>query len=376
MKKKILIISIVVLSIGALGYFSWPYVQPLKSGVVWNNCEIIEEEEILYKFVMEKLTTSDGGIKTNYSKLKSDGDITKGHAVLSESQGIMLLYYLDRNEKNLFDRNLEFIEEKMLLDNGLLSWRIEADKASETSATIDDLRVIKALLLANERWGDIKYRSVAIKISKGIKNELIDEDILADFNDGYSMSKTSTLCYLDLPTLKLLSQIDSDYKKIYNTSLDILSNGYMGSSIPLFKKEYNREKESYDDGDLDTLLSAIVLLNRAEVGEDVQESVDWLKEKFREDKGIFSLYSPVTGEKTSNIESTSIYAILLQVAEEIGDKELSSMCLYKLKTYQVSDKNSEIYGAFGDSNTMEVFSFDNLNALLAFRKLNREIASE
>ena len=36
-----------------------------------------------------------------------EGDITKGHAVLSESQGIMLLYDLEKNDRDKFFKLLE-----------------------------------------------------------------------------------------------------------------------------------------------------------------------------------------------------------------------------------------------------------------------------
>ena len=33
------------------------------------------------------------------------------------------------------------------------------------------------------------------------------------------------------------------------------------------------------------------------------------------------------------------------------------------------DKNSAIYGGYGDTKTLQVYSFDNLNALLAYRDI-------
>jgi len=36
-----------------------------------------------------------------------------------------------------------------------------------------------------------------------------------------------------------------------------------------------------------------------------------------------------------------------------------------MNKFQVRDKESEIYGAFGDEETKSVYSFDNLQAILA-----------
>ena len=38
-----------------------------------------------------------------------------------------------------------------------------------------------------------------------------------------------------------------------------------------------------------------------------------------------------------------------------------------MESFQVMDKNSVIYGGFGNTETLDVYSFDNLNALLAYR---------
>lgn len=366
-KGYIIIVVIGIIIVTSLAFLK-PYFIPIHSGIVWNDKEVNEREEMLINFVNSKMTTEDGGIKTNYKEVKSEGDITKGNAVLSESEGMMLLYYINKNSKGDFDKALDYINKKMILDSGVISWRVEDGKAADTSATIDDLRIVKGLLLASERWGDGSYRRIALNISRGIKSKLLEGNLLSDFNDGYTKSEKATLCYIDLQTLKLLSKLDKDYEKVYSKSIEILNNGYISDGIPLYRKEYNWKAKNYDDGDVDMLLSTIVLLNKADVGEDISKSVRWIKDKFQLDRKIYSSYSKVNGEKMNKIESTSIYANLLQIAVAIDDKELYDMSLSKLEAFQVTNSKSEIYGAYGNSKTLEVYSFDNLNALLAWRK--------
>ena len=176
------------------------------------------------------------------------------------------------------------------------------------------------------------------------------------------------MCYLDLQTIKLLSNLDNDYKDVYKKSLDILEGGYVSDSIPLYKKEYNWEDGSYDEGDIDMLLSTIVILNKLDAGEDVSKSVSWIKERMLNDKKLYSTYSVSSGKALSNIESTSIYSNVIQIAAEVGDKELYNSCLSRLQEFQVINPRSDIYGEFGDENTLQVYSFDNLNALIAMRR--------
>jgi hypothetical protein len=339
------------------------------STINWQNNAVSDNEQVLLDFVNSKLMNEDKGIKTNYKEANSEDEITKGSAVLSESQGLMLLYYIDRDRKGEFDQILSYIKNNMILKSGLISWRVEDGTPASTSATIDDLRVAKALLLASERWQDKEYRKLAFKISKGIKKELLDNNLLADFNDGYEKSPKTTICYLDLKAMEILSNLDKEYKPIYKASLEVMNNGFISDNVPLYKKEYNRKSNTYDDGDVDTLTNSIVLLNRVQAGIDVKRSIDWLKDHYKTNGGIFASYNKDTGIPTSTVESTSIYSNLLQIADEIDDEELYNLCKLKLEGYQVKDKSNLIYGAYGDSTNYEVYSFDNLNALLGWRKV-------
>jgi len=370
MRKKnrsILIISMVILVSIIIAFFAMPYFKKINSGFEWRDNSVNTREEVLLQFINTKLMDDNHGVKTNYKETASEGDITKGHSVLSESQGMMLLYYIDRDRKGEFDEVLSYIKNNMLLKSGVVSWRTDG---GETNSTIDDLRIVKALLLASERWKDTSYRTLAFKISKGIKKELLDNDLLADFNDGDEKSIKTTICYLDLPALKILSNLDNEYKPIYIKSLELMDRAYLGYNVPLYTKDYIRSTDSFDDDDVDMLLSSIVILNRVETGEDVTRSIEWIKEKYLKDGGIFSAYDRNTGMTTSKIESTSIYANLFQIAEKLKDEKLYNICKEKLYEYQIMDDKNEIYGAYGDPTSKDVYSFDNLNALLAWRKFS------
>jgi hypothetical protein len=373
MRKKYrgVLIIVMIIFVGILTvFFTNPYFKKINSAFEWKDNDVSIREEVLLEFVNTKLMDENHGIRTNYVDSESEGDITKGHSILSESQGLMLLYYIDRDEKGEFDEVLSYIKDNMLLKSGVISWRIDGGEAVKTDASIDDLRIVKALLLASERWKDISYRALAFKISKGIKKELLDNNLLADFNDGNEKSLNTTICYLDLPTLKILSNLDSEYKPIYKKALELMERAYLGYNVPLYTKVYDRSTDSFDNENVDMLLSSIVLLNRIETGEDVSRSIEWLKEKYSKDGGIFSIYDRNTGTTISKIESTSIYANLFQIAEKLQDEELYNICKDKLYGYQITDVKSEIYGAYGDAITKNVYSFDNLNALLAWRKFS------
>ncbi|WP_194189967.1 glycosyl hydrolase [Clostridium chrysemydis] len=361
----IVLFAFLILLIGVRAIM--PYIIPIESKVVFNNNPVSDRETILFDFIKKDMTNQNGGIKTNFKKELSEGDITKGDAVLSESEGMMLQYYLDRGDTLNFNKTLEFIKDDLKLKNGLVSWRLEGDKKAESSATIDDLRIVKALLLADERFKGIKYRMEAISISNSIYKNLVVDDSLIDFEDPSGKSKKTTLCYLDLPTLKYLNNIDSKWKFVFKNAKTVINNGFISDKVPLYSKYYENDTKKYDTENPDTLLSSIIILNKAEIGDDVSKSVNFIKEKFKKDGAIYAVYDRNTGEKASKVESTSIYSLLLRIASKVNDTELYNLALNKLEDFQVLNKDSEIYGGYGDPNTLTVYSFDNLNALLAYR---------
>lgn len=372
MKNRIKIIVIgliIILSASYIGYVNlYKYIKKVDLPSVISTEEISREEGLLLNFINNKLMNDKGGIYTNYSNKKTEGDLTKGHDILSESQGIILNYYLYNNDEIEYENIFKYIKENMILKNGLISWRIEENQPSNVSATIDDLRIARSLILASNEFNSLKYRYYGLKIANGIKENLVIDNRLIDFEDGYGKSNVTTLCYLDLYAMDILSLFDEDWKNIYNKSLEIINNGFISNELSLYRKFYDGDKEAYDNEEkADTLLSILVILNKAEVHEDVSESVNWLKSRLKWYGYISTTYDINTMEE-SRVESTSIYANLALIGKVINDKELYDLSIKKMKNFQVLNIESDIYGAFGYETSNEVYSYDNLNALLAFRR--------
>lgn len=370
--KQIITIIVLLLFVISCIYLSYiylfKYIKNIEINSVVSMEEVTKEEEILNKFINEKLMDEYGGIYTNYNNISTEGDLTKGHDILSESQGMMLNYCLYKNNQEKFNDSFKYIKENMFLKNGLISWRIENNKSSDVSATIDDLRIARALILGAEEFDNLKYRYYGIKISNGIYKNLIQENRLIDFHDGYGKSNVTTLCYLDLYALKLFFLFDDKWNDVYTKSLEIINNGYISDELPLYRKYYDGNIEIFDNEEnIDTLLSILVILNKAEVNEDISKSVDWIKERLKYIGYISTSYNINTLDE-SKIESTSIYANIAQIAKVINDEELYNMAINKMKNFQVINEKSNIYGSFGNEQTEDVYSYDNLNALLAFRR--------
>ncbi len=50
----------------------------------------------------------------------------------------------------------------------------------------------------------------------------------------------------------------------------------------------------------------------------------------------------------------------------IGNQELYDLAIDKMLLWQIQNSESVLNGAFGNKDTQEVYSYDNLQALLAF----------
>lgn len=371
-KNIIISIVLVVCIVSGLVFYNMSYFRKVDLDITWETREKGEKENMVLNFINNKLSEAGYGIYTNYINVDNDGDITRGHDVLSESEGLMMIYSVNSGDKELFDEHFNIVKSDMITKKGLISWRVSKTEVSQVSATIDELRVIKALFFAYDRWGDYKYKYYATKISRGLLEHAMYNGNLIDFIDEYGASKDTTLCYLDLSTLRILSLIDDKWTEVYDNANTLLLNGRISDTVPLFKKVYSNESNTYDTGnDVDLLLSLIVILNRVESGEYESEAIKWIEDKFRYYGYLVSTYDEMSGEETSKIESPSIYSLTATIGKLVGNDFLVERSISKLEHYQIKNVYSEFYGGYGNEATKDVYSFDNLNALIAYQKAER-----
>ena len=341
--------------------------------------------KILLKFLDEHMS-NEYGVYTNYIDETSDNiDITKGHKILSETQGLTLLYSANSNDKERFDKIYNVIKQNMIMENGLISWRIDKDGTinDTTNALVDDLRIVKGLFYGYKRWGDPKYKNLALKIGNSLKKYCVDDEYIYNFYDSkYDMtSDCIDSSYLDLAAMKLLAKYDSSWIPVINKSKEIISNAYISEDLPLYQKEYYYKTDEYknmenENGEyVDTLLSTIVVLNKSESGENVDDFLKWANKKLSWEGYIVAAYN-FDGTAASSIESSAIYSMVSIIAYQQQDMDLFNKCMNKIKEFQLNDygwnqttEEDPLYGGFGNKYTKELYSFDNVYALNALQYL-------
>ncbi len=324
-------------------------------------------EKNCFNFFKEEMITQEGGVRTNYLNKEHNVELATGAEVLSESLGLLMLYAVEINDEGLLKNSLDFIEK--YLDTGeIISYRYSGGSGVyHVNALVDDLRIIRALILANDAFGG-GYLDIALEYSQRIYSTNIKESNAYDIYDEYYKITNNfiTLCYIDLYSMKLLGKYNQKWTEVFDVMSKIAKEGYISDDFPMFFTSYNYSQMGYKEGPINMVEATLTALNLARVNECPQETIIYLKDSLK--KGaIYSTYSN-TGEKKSNIESTAIYAICAMIAKEVDDEEMYRTCIGKVSSFQVTDESSEVYGAFANAKSLDLYSFDNLMALLAYRQ--------
>lgn len=319
------------------------------------------------EFVTKYMMDGDGGIHSSYVP---GSQVNINSEVLSESQGLGLLYAVSIKDKELFDKILGYIK-AFLWKEGLAAWRMEEGKTDSVNALIDDLRIYRALVGAEELWGG--YASDVRLCGEALLERAVYDGKYVDFYDFQNRIYASrfTLCYGDMQAMQLLVERTGDLEaeKAYEKTLELLERGQISNEFPLYYSWYNYDKEQYEKDDLNTAEAMMTLLHLARQGKLKNNTIEWLRAQMA-GEGLKMRYS-VEGEVVSgyNQESTAVYAILVMIADEIEDDVLRAQALKKMEAMHIINTEFPYNGAYGMEDGSGITSFDQLMPMLAYRKL-------
>lgn len=332
--------------------------------------ELQEKEKLCYTFMMDHMLQEEGGIKCNYIQYPYEVEWARGEEVLSESQGLGMQYFLALGDQENYDKLLGFVKRKLNQAEGI-SYRYTPDKEEpwRVNALVDDLRIIKTLLESEEMWGSKSYTTLGKAWSKRLYRTNVKENKLYDFYDGeYKIvNDFITLCYVDLVAVDKMSTHDIRWKAVREEMAHIVEGGYIGDQFPMFKTRYNYTTQTYEVNDYINMVEAtLTILHLVEGGYTLETSTEFLKERVEEGR-LYTHYT-LDGEEVTDMQSTAIYAICAMIARAIDDPVFYEQSIEQMSRWQVMNQGSAIYGAFGNEETLDTYAFDNLMALLAYRK--------
>jgi len=330
-----------------------------------NNENNENREQNLHSFITEKLMGSQG-VFTNLKDTDQNESFATGHELLSESMGLLMRYYALTLQQDRFDDNLTLAQDVFLTESGF-SYRYSPkhNKLYTVNAAVDDLRIIRALYEAAEIFENDSYYKKANQYAERFMKYNTQNGNMFDFYDEYYRVQNNfiTLCYIDLRTLSYMPNHPDQQIHIDQMS-SIMQNGYLSDEFPFYETRYVYETEDYQSEDINTIESMLTILSLAEVGMQRLESIEYIKKNVQHGT-LYGKYAKDGAPKT-DIQSTAIYAIAAMIGSEIGDEELYKQSIDQMERFQVLQEGSELYGAYGDLGSMQAYSFDNLQALLAY----------
>ncbi|WP_339288524.1 glycosyl hydrolase family 8 [Paenibacillus sp. FSL E2-0201] len=333
-----------------------------------NDTKVTQTQEVtnLEQFITSKLT-GEYGVYTNFIETDQSAEAASGHEVLSESASLRMLAAVRSGQQERFAEQWQLAKQTFDMNSGF-SYRYspKQQKLYPLNAAVDDLRMIRALYEAGEKFSDTQYTAEADKYGERFYDYNVKNEKLYDFYDmEYSSTNTFvTLCYINLGTLRKLSIPSQFSKKLTNDMNVILENGYLSDQFPFYETRFNYETGKYSSENINTVESLLSILALVEVDQEKSTSIDFIKQQV-EAGTLYGQYSR-EGKPLNDIRSTAIYAITAMIGAEIGDESLYHKSIERMNEFRVTDVGSPLYGGFGDVASGQAYSFDNLMALLAY----------
>ncbi|MCD6363531.1 MAG: hypothetical protein J7M13_06000 [Synergistetes bacterium] len=294
---------------------------------------------------------------------------TKDKSFLSETIGLELMWHLLDEDKSAFDYQFSLLKKYFISPLGLLYWKISEDfDRFKSNASIDDLRVCKALILAYRKWGDNEYLNTAKEIGNALLKYVIKKDILLDgiswepagIFGGISIdqgAKSITLSYPDIQAMLLLKEYNSDWLKVVVKTSGIVLMGALLKGTDVYWG-YDIESESYNDRDRNLINEFLHLLHLASAGSVPIDHVRYFAFKLDVEDGIF--------DENGN-ENVAVYSLASLLFYESGFYMEAEACLEKLKKFRL---DSGLLGYPSEDGGTEAWAFDNLLALIAIETIS------
>lgn len=311
-------------------------------------------------FVRGRLTDDLGRVAKSFL-MTEEGEFRPEDAALSEGQGLLMQYALQANDQALFDLLYSYARSALCKD-GLFAWRIQGAERADENALLDDLRIIGALLSADDVFGG--YAEEALKCADALKSRvgsaLVDWYALS----GNARAEELSLAYVDTATLDRLSALDADWTAPVQRAEEILMGGML-DAVPLYYPRYGLVSGRYGGEGIHPAEAMVTLLHIAQAGKLPDETraflINWVRTG-----PVYARYT-LDGQPADGYlyESTATYALMVLIGCELDDTQLIYPALYRMEQARVmsGDEMDGAYAHVGVDNA----SFDTLCGLLAWQ---------
>lgn len=316
---------------------------------------------------LERKMIYDGGMITGTI---TTGSSPTGDDVLSESEGLLLYYAEETDNKELFSSVWSYIS-KYMENEGLFSWiRYANGTNADTNALLDDLTIWYALHEAGSRWYNTEYTSTANVILEAILGRCTSDGmpVSSCSLNGNGAENSISMPYIVPVYLDEMVEEQPDKTDVFQQLKEILSRGKISDTFPLYYSSYSYSDESYADDDLNTAEALITLWHLAMADSIDDDSVEWLENQVREGTLYARYHTDGTVVTGYDYYNCAVYGLAALTLHEADQDDAAETALRRMERVRVSDADSEWYGAFGSAEG-NYRSFDQLIAMIAELKV-------
>ncbi|HAF70134.1 MAG: hypothetical protein XD60_0951 [Acetothermia bacterium 64_32] len=334
----------------------------------------VPSQALALSFVLEEAKNQEGGIYASF------GD--PGSEVLLQNSSLLLLYGALVGDRPLVEEQAVAME-RYFLDGrlGLLHWHLDGGMrpvaGSYANSPGDSLRAVRALILAYQRWHEEEHLRLALRIAEGLMRYNVAEDrtlrayaTWSDASPEPARADSVLLPHGDLVAMALLSPYDARWEEVLARTLSILLSG--ATEVGLFQLSYRAG--AYSPGEGSMIAAAQTALQLASYGsrygdpaslEAARRFLNFAKGQHERSGKVFARYDPESGTPLVDWENLAVYALVAQVALELGDSAFAETLISQhLLPKQNLDKGSPAYGAF-TAHPNYAYVYDTLEALVA-----------
>lgn len=299
-------------------------------------CSILRPKEDVLSLLDTQYLDEQGGVCT-YPFEQAHCDW------LSESIGLYLEYLLQTNQKEAFEDAYHVLIAHYMKQDGFIPWKQEENgkKKLETNALIDDLRILKVLFFASEKFHNPDYTHTANTIRTFLLTHQVQEDILTDFYDDslQQSSHTIHLFYLDIEALTFFPSKQKEKAEM------LLKQA---PSSPFYPERYLLDEARYDsETNAHMVEQTLTAYHVFHAGGDISGFLSFIKETWKKEKVIYGMYNKSTQTPIVSYDSPAVYALLSLLYHEVGDRlmaeEMNSMLEKKKRSFNENQEKQRIH---------------------------------
>lgn len=329
-------------------------------------------EQWAWRFLVQDLATPTGEIQ-QYSPRAEAQHGTPPQ--LSESVGLMMDYALDSHDAPLFAQQVELLQRQFIHHDAIL-WKIPAAPGATVNSTIDDLRILSALLVGARQFHIPADRILAQSLANGLWQHNAVGGWLLDDAPGQPMTiptpSSIAVRYWNITALYRLATLDSRFQPIWRQARTMLARS--ANAEGLYAISYDPATHTFQDGGTQSFNmddELITALHAQAAGLPTQTFGLHLSLLWHQ-TGIIPLSVSSTWQPRSTAQSVATYALASRYFWKSGDRADALWILHRMLQLQVRTPlhvhSHNLQGAFSVDPSSRVYAFDQLEALLTLRE--------